>query len=209
MRVMRVLSVIISFLFMSVFIFAQSNQIRYHIKSGIIEYDVSGASTGTETVYFDDYGIKEAKYSNQEINMMGIQQKTNQIIISNSEYIFTLNVDTKTGTKMKNPLPGFLPDDKNLEELGKEIMTNMGGKIVGSETLLGKTCDIWEVEQLSAKIWVWNTIPLKTEVNMMGMNITSVAKKFEPNANIPGEKFKVPDGYKITESAFPGAFETD
>jgi len=198
---------IITVIFVSTFIFGQSSQVKYHIKSGIIEYEISGASKGKEVVYFDNYGIKEAKYSNQEIDMMGIKQKTNQIIISDSEYIYTLDVDKKTGTKMKNPFLGSMPEDKNLEELGKEIMTNMGGKVIGSETLLGKTCEIWEVSQLSAKIWVWNTVPLKTEVNMMGMKIVSNATKFEPNANVPKEKFVVPDAYTITESSFPGAFE--
>jgi len=204
---MKSVSTFLILILTATLILGQSTQLKYHIKSGIIEYEVSGASKGKEVVYFDDYGIKEAKYSNQEIEMMGIKQKTNQIVISDSKNIYTLDVETKTGTKMKNPLLGSMPEDKNLEELGKEIMTNMGGKVIGSETLLGKNCEIWEVSQLSAKIWVWNTIPLKTEVNMMGLKITSTATKFEPNASVPKEKFAVPDGYKITESTLPGAFE--
>lgn len=204
---MKSISTMFVFILTATFILGQSSQVKYHIKSGIIEYEISGASKGKEVVYFDDYGIKEAKYSNQEIDMMGIKQKTNQIVISDSKDIYTLDVEKKTGSKMKNPFLGSMPEDKNLEELGKEIMTNMGGKVIGSETLLGKTCEIWEVSQLSAKIWVWNTVPLKTEVNMMGMKITSTAIKFEPNANVPKEKFVVPDGYTITETTFPGTFE--
>ena len=42
---------------------------KYNIKSGIIEYEMKGVQTGTQTLYFDDWGKKEATYSEQETKL--------------------------------------------------------------------------------------------------------------------------------------------
>ncbi len=47
---------------------------RYpELKSAIITYKVSGMNNGTETVYIDDWGSREAIYKKFSTKMMGIR----------------------------------------------------------------------------------------------------------------------------------------
>jgi len=174
---------------------------RYRIKSGIIEYEMSGAQKGTETVYFDKWGMREAKYTKSSMTIMGITRKTNQLTIMDGEWVYTIDLDKKTGTKTKNPFLKEITEGagtKDLGEIGERMMNRMGEQ-VGSEEVAGKMCEVWEVKDAGSRSWVWNGIPLKTQVNMAGMQITMTATRFEEGALIPEDKFAIPAGATITE----------
>ncbi len=76
-------------------------------------------------------------------------------------------------------LKGF--EGQDLTEVGEKMLKQMGGKEIGSEKFLGKPTDIWEIKQMGTKAWVWKGVPLKTELNMMGMKINVVATKISEN----------------------------
>lgn len=181
---------------------AQSNTYkRYLVKSGILEFEYSGATKGTETLYFDDYGMKEMKLQNLETTMLGITQKTNTITITDHEFIYNIDLNEKSGSKMINPMLQFIEmskaDQKKLEKIGEDILKEMGGKKTGTDTILGKKCDIWEV--MGSKSWVWNYIPLKTEIDMLGVKTTMLVKSIKTDVKIPADKFKVPEGINVLE----------
>ena len=93
---------------------------------------------------------------------------------------YRVNLDDNTATKMENTmLKGF--EGQDLTEVGEKMMKQMGGKKIGSEKFLGKQTDIWEIKQMGTKSWVWKGVPLKTELNMMGMKISVVATKISEN----------------------------
>ena len=152
---------------------------RYGVKKARIEYTLSGTQTGTETLYFDEWGMREAKYTKTELKILGITQKTNTATFIEDTWIYTVDLDKKTGTKTENTMLKAL-EGQNLEDVGKQMMIKMGGKKVGSEKILGdKDTEIWEMQNMGTKIWLWNGIPLKTETNMMGMKISNVATKIQ------------------------------
>ncbi len=171
---------------------------RYGIKSGIIEYELSGAQSGKETVYFDDWGYREAKYSETELSFGGFSQKTKTITILEGKMIYSIDLATNTGTKMENPMfAGFEGDD--MQQMGEQMMKQLGGEKTGTETILDKTCDVWEIKQMGSKTSVWKSIPLKTEVNMgMQMSITAVSIE---EVDVPQEKLKIPEGITFKEGA--------
>ncbi len=171
---------------------------RYGVKSGIIEYELSGAQSGKETIYFDDWGYREAKYSETELSFGGFSQKTSTLTILEGKMIYSIDLATNTGTKMENPMFAELKDDE-LIEMGEQMMKQMGGEKTGTATLLDKTCDVWEIKQMGTKTYVWNSIPLKTEVNMgMQMNITAVSFA---EGEVPQDKLKIPEGVTFSEGA--------
>ncbi len=93
---------------------------------------------------------------------------------------YRVNLDDNTATKMENTmLKGF--EGQDLTEVGEKMLKQMGGKEIGSEKFLGKPTDIWEIKQMGPKSWVWKGVPLKTELNMMGMKINVVATKISEN----------------------------
>lgn len=178
---------------------------RYKVKSGIIEYKIEGAINGTETVYFDDWGIKEAKINKTEIKMMGFKTETHTLTITDKDWGYNINLDDKTGTKASNKEIKEMLDgmtQKDYERFGEKMMEDMGGVKVGNESILGYNCEVWDVKNLNSKTWNYNYVPLKIEMNMMG-GVTYTAVKFEANAKIPADKFSVPKGIKITEQEVP------
>ena len=172
---------------------------RYQFKSGKVVYKMSGIQTGTETLYFDDYGRKEVHFNKSVIDMMGVKQKSNTQTIMEGKYIYTIDLEKNTGQKMENPLYEMFSDEDDLQKVGEDIMKKMGGKKVGTETLNGKECEIWEVQKMGGKIWVWNSLAIRTVVNMMGMNITQEAESIETDTDVSPDLFKIPKGIEIKD----------
>ncbi|MCK5455570.1 MAG: hypothetical protein KAI45_00495 [Melioribacteraceae bacterium] len=172
---------------------------RYQFKSGKVVYKMSGIQTGTETLYFDDYGRKEVHFNKSVIDMMGVKQKSNTQTIMEGKYIYTIDLEKNTGQKMENPLYEMFSDEDDLQKVGEDIMKKMGGKKVGTETLNGKECEISEVQKMGGKIWVWNSLAIRTVVNMMGMNITQEAESIETDIDVSPDLFKIPKGIEIKD----------
>ncbi len=177
---------------------------RYRMKSGIVEYEISGPQKGTETLYFDDWGIREATYTHVTVEMMGFKQETNTLTILKDGYTYNIDLTKRTGTKIETPLMKELnaraeAEGKDMADVGEEMLVRMGGKKVGTEEFLGKKCDIWVMEQMGSKIWVYNGITLKSITNMMGMEISRVATRFEENATIDKSKLDLPTDIKFED----------
>ena len=190
--------IILISLLVSIAISAQDFK-RYQFESGKVVYETSGSMTGTETMYFDDYGMLELKETKATLEMMGIKQVTDTKVLMNGKWIYTIDKNSGEANKMENPLYSMFPEGGDLEKVGEEMMINMGGKKIGSETLLGKECDIWEIKKLMSKVWVWKSIPIKSVVNMMGMNITQIATNVEVDISVSPDKFKIPEGVEFKD----------
>ena len=178
---------------------------RYEEKSGIVEFEISGTmNSGKETLYFDDYGRREAKYTQTVVTIPGLNMKqtSNQIVIMDGDWMYTIDSDKKKGNKMKAPMLEDLAEGQgtnDLGKIGKDMLIQMGGKKIGEETILGKNCEIWIIESMGTKVWIWNGLSLKTETNMMGMEVKQVVTKIKMNISIPNKKFEVPEGITMTE----------
>lgn len=170
---------------------------RYQIASGMVEYTLSGAQNGTEILYFTDYGMREAKYSHTEIKVGTFTQKTNRVTILEGATIYTIDLDNNTGTKIENPFYKKF-EGQDATEVGERMLRDMGGQKIGTESFLGKMCEVWEIQKLGSKMWVWSGIPLKNETRFAGMQSFVVATKLEPNAQIPPAKLALPPGAKIS-----------
>ncbi|MCF6268992.1 MAG: hypothetical protein L3J41_04725 [Melioribacteraceae bacterium] len=172
---------------------------RYEYKSGKVVYKSSGSVTGTETMYFDNYGMVEVKNTKSTLEMMGIKRETDTKVIMKDKWLYTIDNKTGEANKMENPIYSMFPEGGDLEKAGEEMMINMGGKKVGTETLLGKECDIWEIEKLMSKVWVWKSIPLKSEVSMMGISINQIATSVEVDIDVSPDEFKIPEGVEFKD----------
>ncbi len=175
---------------------------KYQIKSGIIEQKIEGTVTGTQTTYFDDYGIKEATYTKNTMKILGISKSTETLTISDKDWTIDINLDEKTGTRVSNKVIKDMLDgiaEKDYERFGEEMLKKLGGKKVGNEVILGKNCEVWEIKKVNTTSWIYKGIALKSVVSMMGMTTNYTATSFQENVPIPAEKFQVPKGIKITD----------
>lgn len=170
---------------------------KYQIKSGIVTYtsNVMGMDQTTVTT-FDDFGNKEVTDTYTEA--MGVKLHSRTIV--KDGYSYNLNMDEKTGTKVKIYGTGQAIVYGNLT---KEMEQKMNLQKLGSETLLGKECEIYGFDykemSTSGKAWVWKGVALKSEVKAMGMDVALIGKSFDDNPIIDQSIFEVPDGFKLIE----------
>lgn len=176
---------------------------KYQLKSGIIHMDVeNGIMSGVSKsiLYFDNYGNKECTETNMEMEMMGQKIKIHQLSIIADGYIYAIDLDKKTGTKMKM---SSLSDPSKIDynNLNSNEMKEYNIKKEGTETLLGKKCDIYSMSHakmnLKGKTWIWNGINMKSNISMGGITVKTTTTKIEENASVPSSKFVVPNGIKI------------
>lgn len=174
---------------------------RYSVKSAVIEYALSGIQTGTETVYIDDYGKREARYTQADMNVMGQTMKSNRLTLLDEDWIYAIDLDKKSGAKIKNPMFESLrasAPDGDYSQVSLDLMQKMGGQKIGTEEIAGKTCDVWEMKDMETKSWLWNVIPLKTESKMGELQMSTVATKVDEGVPVADEKFKIPADVQIT-----------
>lgn len=175
---------------------------RYGIESGIIETKLSGMQQGTETVYFDHWGMREAKYSHTKMEMMGVKRESKIFTLIDGEWIYNVDLTTNKGTKIKNPMIASIAEqtgEKDFMQLGEEVLEKMGATKTGTEEILGKTCDVWEAQAMNMRLLVWKGIPFKTTVSLgeqMGQDMNSeiIITKFDEGVSISEDKFKLPKG---------------
>ena len=169
---------------------------KYAIKSGIVEYKTQMMGMDMkQTLTFDDYGQKEA--TDMEADMMGV--KIHTVTITKDGYIYTLDMEKKTGTKISGKSP-----DIDFENLSEEMVKDMNLKKEGTEEYLGKTCEKMSIDYTKMKMkgtfLVYKGVALKSDTDMGTMKMQLIGEKFVENAELPSSKFEVPADVKITEN---------
>ncbi len=182
------------FLILCCTIYSQKGLKQYGIKSGIVEYKLEGTTTGTQKIYFDEYGNKSAAYSNTTTN--GIQNKGWVITHNDMQYMYDRETSNK-GTKMKNPLLKYFSECEDIELCVKKQLNDMGYQKEGEKTFLGKNCQIWKSKM--GEMLVWKGIMLRNEMEVLGKKSIHEAISINVNVNIPESKFEIPKDIEFAE----------
>jgi hypothetical protein len=135
------------------------------------------------------------------MEMGGITQQTDTVVLTDGPWIYTLDPTTNEWTKRKNPMfESFAGDGINS---GKNFMEAMGGTVTGEDTVLGHPCKIWKVKQLMTETCVTSDwFALWTKAGMPGMEIrqTATALKIGP---VPPGMTSLPPGTRVAEGTDP------
>lgn len=159
---------------------------RYSIKSGVIEYVISGIS-GKENLYWDNYGALEARYNKTKVERDGKKIETEVLIMYIDSLFYTINVKEKKGQRIN--MLRHLEGAKNMKIFNKAMLKELGGKPSGTEVLLGKECNIWEMPD-KVRISLYKDIPLKIVFGEVTVN----AKSIKENVSIDPKIFVLPQG---------------
>lgn len=173
----------------------------FGIKSGVIEYVISGSQEGTKTLYFDSWGMKQAEYMRSILTVKGFTKPINKLSVIDGEFQYNINMDQNSGTRTRNPVLRTmeqLSGQKGFNEFGEQMLLNMGANKVGSEEFLGKNCDVYEMRSTGTKLWVWEWITLKSETNSRGLEINITATRIN-EGSVPDSKFKIPEKVVLNE----------
>lgn len=177
-------------------------------KSATIAYAISGTQAGTETLYVRKYGAEKATYRETSMTMMGMAMDEKTVEIETPEWIYSFDLTEKSGVKSANPQKYMIEEykklssadkknvDTNIEKMGIVSAAAMGGKFEKKAAdILGYTCD--KVSMMGTTIYMieGTSIPLKTESNVMGMVMSSVATSVD-KGSVSDSYFENPKGIK-------------
>ncbi len=203
----RILFTILSIFIILVSINAQNNQEvnRYAVKSGYLKMELSGSTTGTRELWWDDYGEKtcEIEKSETTVNMFGMKNtdKTHMLTINDGDTYWTVdyinNEAYKGNIEMYDAAQQFSDSmtDEEREEFTNQILESLGGQKQGTETIKSYKCDVFSV--MGAKIWIYKGIALKSTAKIMGIENNEMFVDFKPNSAVPSSQFSPPSGYQF------------
>lgn len=203
---MRRLILISALLIITLSINAQSKNHRYAIKSGYIKYELTGNTTGTIEIWWDDYGYKTRTLtqSTTVTKMFGMknEDKKHTLVIINKDMQYVIDYISNRNTKIKIPFYPELVINKDMteaeqKELADKILDSLGGERLGTEKVLSYNCEV--VTALGFKSWVYKGIALKTAGKMLGIEANQTAVKFSPNKSISSSQFQPPSGVKFED----------
>jgi len=168
---------------------------RYpELKSAIIKYKVSGMNNGTETVYIDDWGRREAIYKKFTTKLMGIDLERNfmTLIAENGKWVYNIDLNSRTAIKMDNK--GFKALQGNS---GSNMDVAIGAVKIGTEEILGRACNVWQKSYPYSKAWMWKGIALKKDQDVAAMGVITEATEIQENISIPEDKLIIPSDVKV------------
>lgn len=193
----------------------KNNLKRYNVKSGMVKYKITTtgkvmggevSGSGTKELYFDNWGAKELNREDSKqvtkINIFG-QKKTDISevhTINKLENGKSYSVDTKNKIIYVKQDPAMemvkMFNNGDANEVGEQMMESMGGKKIGTGKVLGYDCDIWEIP--GGKQWIYKGVPLKIDVQLLGIRRVEEAQNAKFNLNVPQKYFELPN-YPVQE----------
>ena len=178
--------------------FAATAQNRYlKSKTGIIKYEIYGATiAGTEVLYYDDWGSREAKYITTTLELGGLSVTRNTLVLleENGRWINNVDLNARTGIRMRNPRykDSIGQSRREREKIEEKKNLDAGGRKVEIEMVIGKPCVVWEGQNTGIKTCTWNGIILKKISDLGFSRTTTVATEIDERISIPEEKFTIP-----------------
>ncbi|MCP5006409.1 MAG: hypothetical protein GY941_21095 [Planctomycetes bacterium] len=170
-------------------------------KSGIIKYEITGTKTGTEVVYYDDWGRREAKYTRTTMELFGstVIRNTLTLLENHGQWINTIDLNNRTGLRIKNPRYKLFAgkSQKELENTTKTRLHDMGAQKEKVERIAGKNCEVWEKQHTGEQTWTWKGIILKKISVGSLTETTTVATEIIEGIPIPEEKFAIPPDIQV------------
>lgn len=145
---------------------------------------------GSLTEVFDDYGKKIFTETKSEliVNVSGSKTTKQNHMLMLTDGKVHYRVDFKHKKINKSVQNSSEMDGLSLEEM----LVKVGGKKVGTDTVLGYTCTEWEVDSMKACLYKGVTL------RETGKDYIRVATKAEFDITLTESDFKLPD-YPIKE----------
>lgn len=207
---MKTILLIASLLILSQTKVSSQNQLkRYDVRSGIIEYSItiSGGimggkvvGDGNEQLYFKDFGAVEMRVEQSEssttVKFFGREKtETTQTHtmskLDNGESYQADLIKQTTYASRSQTMDAFRETNTDAGEAGRNILESMGGKLLGTETYQGYSCEIWEL--MGGKQWIYKGVMLKMDMTAMGIRTLKEATHIAFDIKVPEQKFELPD----------------
>ena len=162
-------------------------------ETGIITYKISGFSGGQQVLHFKDWGFKNIINQQRIIN----QTQTQERIILLEDY--TYEISAATNRYIRKPSTHIKEFKIIFEECGDNakadslLMIRSGATYLGTEEIMGKSCQKWDAPASHAINWKWKGIIMKSEMTLpIGKMIYEVTD-MQLDVPVPDLLFEVPN----------------
>lgn len=164
----------------------QNNKPKYVLENATINYVISGDGTGDAVLHFDRNGWRSIESRNLTISRYGVTSTERTIELIDGDYIYKANIDSKKGKKSMDKSWSGLLNYKSKEETLAAIMQSRGATKSGEESLLDKTCTVWQFESGTiSELWEWEGVPLKIVKKLPGITYEITAQSIEELKEMP------------------------
>ena len=168
----------------------------YGLKSGIIDYSYSGDKVGKGTLYFDDFGMKSAMYT----DAVEDGEKRKGWVVTYGDYQYLWDPDrSDEGLKLKNPIITWIAESSkgDVESFNESIYSKMGFGKAPDETFLGKPCKVMKGDM--GKVLTWNGILMLLDMKIVGAGSHQEVTKIQTNVPVDAKYFVIPKNIKFSE----------
>lgn len=174
--------------------------VRYYgLEHGIIKYEITGSVNGKETLYFDQWGLRQVRKTTAETSRWGT---TSTVTLNLGAEIITYDLSKNLGQKKEDKnLKQLLADYKPENDLPLSLqgMVAQGWKKIADENFLNFPCEIWQGSSTGTKAWVFNGIALKMQTQTADGEVTLTAVSFDQTTLVEESIFSVPQDIRFIE----------
>lgn len=171
---------------------------KYPIKSGKIEYVLDGNTKGYKTIWWDQYGFREAEIETSITEMFGQINQVNETTVSIGADVYQWSKTNSKIYKSSNPIVETWNqnnfDLESLDEFSTAVLNSLGFELKGTEQVMGYHCHIYKGV---GTMWVWNGLMIKSEVNLLETHNLITASKIDTSLAIPESVFILPKNREI------------
>jgi len=173
-------------------------------ESAVINYDVTGLTSGSKTIFVKDYGRTSVEYRDTALKILGMKQEQKEFILTTPDWVYTADLVADTGTKHANPTKFLTQEFNNLsrsdqkkvignaEKQGVSMLEGVNGTIEkNAAEILGYSCD--KATMMGTVVYTIHgtELPLKVESNTMGMKLNEIATGIK-KGRVDASKFELP-----------------
>lgn len=182
---------------------------RLAVKSGVVEFAFSQVPDTVETVYFDDYGEKQARYSTSDVHdERGVVQVTTVTLVA-GDTVVEYDVDAKRGferqaAESEGPVTTSLTEDQ-IAALSASEIAEVDLHVLDPVRIVGVVANGYAVrrKQVVVAQWGYRGVLLKSEVLVLNEGARDVesathARAAQFDVRIDPAKLRVPDDVLIS-----------
>ncbi|GAB4524250.1 MAG: hypothetical protein Tsb0010_08180 [Parvularculaceae bacterium] len=177
----------------------------YLVKSGMIEYELSGARSGVERLYWDDWGMRQAKFTSADMRVKDFAESENTLTLTLPDGVYFIDLSARTAAKIADRGESLFAGGRdNLEKL-----RNLGAVEAGVQKIAGKACEVWSVKHAASEQCLWMNLPLRTHTNAVGMTMSAIAVRVAAGEPVDPSIFELPEDIELIETQDAKALAKD
>lgn len=171
----------------------------FGIKSGIVEMTTDMLGEQKQTLYFDDYGRKQALHMTTTVTMFGMTETSHNVTITADGKTIEIDVEKKTAKRYSAPPPASsLPDVAKLTE---QMKKDYKLEALPDKEILGRKCQGFGMVVMGMPIkgWTWKGLPMLSMTRVGNGMVTTKVVSLQEDVPVPAEKFAVPPDVQVQD----------